>query len=67
MTALHYAAQSDNNIPILAHFASYGAKMNAVNKAGQTPLDLALGLDLERMPSELASRGGPKSVELRKP
>ncbi len=39
MTALHYAATSDYNMPIIALLAAYGAKINAPDRFGRTPLD----------------------------
>jgi ankyrin repeat protein len=66
MTALHYAATSDYNLPIVALLAAYGAKINATDRFGRTPLDYAIERGLERVPPDLISRGGRTSEELKR-
>jgi cytohesin len=41
-TVLHTAAQA-GNVPMIRLFAEHGAKLDVQNKAGFTPLDLAMG------------------------
>jgi uncharacterized protein len=65
MTALHYAATSDYNMPIIALLAAYGAKINAPDRFGRTPLDHAIERGLERVPSDLTSRGGQTGAEVK--
>ena len=66
MAALHYAATSDYNLPIIVLLAAYGAKINAPDRFGRTPLDHATERGSERVPSELTSRGGQKGAEVRR-
>ncbi|MFZ0854325.1 MAG: ankyrin repeat domain-containing protein [Hyphomicrobiaceae bacterium] len=66
MTALHYAATSDYNMPIIALLAAYGAKINAPDRFGRTPLDHAIERGVERVPADLTSRGGQTGAELRR-
>jgi ankyrin repeat protein len=65
MTALHCAATSDYNMPIIALVAAYGAKINAPDRFGRTPLDHAIEHGLERVPSDLTSRGGQTGAEIK--
>jgi ankyrin repeat protein len=65
-TALHSAAQS-GNLAVIRFLAEHGAPLAASNKAGLTPLDIAMG---KRAPNANGGRGGrgggphPEAVQL---
>jgi ankyrin repeat protein len=52
-------------MPIIALLAAYGAKINAPDRFGRTPLDHAIERGLERVPSDLTSRGGQTGAEVK--
>jgi ankyrin repeat protein len=63
-TALHYVAHTDYGTEVAQVLLDAGAIVNAKDINGQTPLDHALELRLEKIPVLLKSRGGMRGVEL---